>query len=291
MPSLRLLSLLLATLAAFGCSSSIRMVSEPAIKPPVADGTDSEWGGKTYSIEKTGISIGFQHTNQFLFLCMKTSDRGIQMQIARDGLQVWFDPQGGNDKIAGIRYPIPVPPDMLMHGANDEPGEMTGGVRGEMPGEPGAAPDREGPIARMPFEKLTECEILSDNPSETRIEPLGADRIQAKMKLNNGVLVYELQIPLGEPSDGGFPLAWNTQTPLGIGLLTSIPELSEPMRSRKRAGMNDEMRGGDRSGGMHGGFPGGTQGGMGEMRMGMPGAGSAPQPLDLWITLRPSATH
>jgi hypothetical protein len=237
------------------------------------DGVDDEWTNLTQSIDKPPIAIGIVNDGDSLYLCVKASDQATRMQILRQGLMVWFDPQGGEKKVFGIKYPVPGPMEL-----------PPGGARGRYRSAP------EGGQQRVPFEEPpNRLEIYGPRKEDQRTLVLEEARgIQVKVGEAEGVLVYELKVALARQVEGSFGIGAAPGATVGVGLET--PEMQRPDGGpgRRGAGGGFGGPGGGGFGGPRGGMGGaGGMGGPGEMGGGRPGRGfEMPKPMKVWVTAR-----
>ncbi|MFH1409937.1 MAG: hypothetical protein ABIG80_00005, partial [Patescibacteria group bacterium] len=71
----------------------------------IVDGLNEEWIGSLTIIEKKHLALSVLRDEEFLYLGVLFSESIQQMQILRQGMTVWFDPEGGTKKRLGIRFP------------------------------------------------------------------------------------------------------------------------------------------------------------------------------------------
>lgn len=236
----------------------------------VIDANAEEWAGLPLRKEKN-VSFTVCNDSSYLYLLLTASDRGLERQIAMTGLDLWFDPSGGSDKVFGIRFPVHMPGDRA-------PGMMDdGGGIDRDPGEP-----------RIFAVTSNDMEILGPGKDDRMILPLAeAKDLQLKMSMTSGQLVYELRVPLVR--DARHPNGIATSLPLkvGVGLETTKVD-AEGMRERMAGmappgGERGEMPPGEggmpRSGGM-----GGGRGGPGGRHEGLQRE-NTPQSLSVWATV------
>lgn len=147
-----LIPTIFSTLLLSGCGSTIDLTSSWKEREIIIDGNRSDWSGKTTYYEKHDISLGFRNDQDFLYLCVFTSNRSTQMQILSGGMTVWLDPEGNENKQFGFRFPI-------------------GGQRNMMP-PPSRSNDLAGiPNRREMLEQLqNECEIIYPGTKERERE-------------------------------------------------------------------------------------------------------------------------
>jgi len=71
------------------------------------DGKFEDWQNDiAYYDENTRVSIGVINDDTYLYICLITRNRGLMEQLMRSGFNVWFDPEGGSDKVFGIHFPL-----------------------------------------------------------------------------------------------------------------------------------------------------------------------------------------
>jgi hypothetical protein len=273
-----LIVLIGVVIAASGCSSALELSSVWRDREIVADGSDAEWQGTTAYIKKSNVSLGIRNDSEYVYTCVIAMDRQSQMQMMALGFTVWFDPEGGKNKVFGVHFPL--------------------GLRGQ---QPSVIPqDRRNPESREdPEETLKlmeqsqrELEIIGPGEEDReRVLLMQLQGIKAKLGSNQqGFLVYELRVPLRKSSEHSYAIGIGNNKEIGIGFETTelnLEKMSEQMGGPPGGG---GMRPG--GGGMSG-PPGG--GGMppGGGGMGRPPGGGRPgtgppggeqaQPLKLWI--------
>ncbi len=224
--------ILLATLA---CGGRVYVVKS-ALPPDkvVVDGIADEWQGALSFIEKEELFVGFLNDQSNLYVCLKAGDERSPARLMRQGLTVWFDPSGGDNKIIGIRYPLAGPPGNRNWQREDQPDE-----------EQEARPRRLS-------DGIEVLRAERETPEMLTLEQARKEGLEVRASISEGAFVYELKIPL----------AMSESSPLGLGVRpnATVGVLFE-------TGKLDLTRmGGRPSGGMGGGM-GGTRGGMG----GVPG--------------------
>ncbi|MGH9412059.1 MAG: hypothetical protein ACRD1V_21695 [Vicinamibacterales bacterium] len=213
---------------------------------------------------------------------MSASDPGVRSQIVRRGLTVWFDPGGGTKKVFGVRYPVIEDPGGQAGIGGYNFGRRTGGGGGTTAGANGgtAQPDE----AQPPPDRV---DILGpgkhDEVSLTRDSLPGVD---VAYKLQDGLLQYELKIPLAKTSDNPYAIGTASGKTIGIGLETPKPQQRSSLAGGPGGGGGfggggfGGGRGGfGRGGGMGGGGMGGGRRGGGE------GASQSARPLNGWGTI------
>jgi len=261
-PMLKKTSLLLLTLGLAGCSTFSTFTTESRFRFPerqiIIDGKTDDWRGDMFFVENELISLGFLNDQENLYVCLLAENNLTRAQIMRQGLTVWFDPHGGNNKVFGVKFPLGLPP---REGTNSSKGDLE-----EV--EEKTAP--EGP--------LTELEIIrSEKETPQRLMIANVKGIEIKAVPSAGLLVYELKIPLIQREEHPYAVGAEPGKTIGIGFETGKFDSSQ-MR-RKGSG---ETPGGGRPpmGGSRG--RGGMGGGMGGL-----GRGSQrPESLKIWATVK-----
>lgn len=210
------------------------------------DGRSDDWVGSLTYMDKQNISLGVLNDTDYLYVCLAAEDQAVISRILRQGMILWFDPEGGKEKTFGIKYPI----------------GRQGMQQGEM-----MRPDNEADRQKMRRAMMAisnELEILQQSkvPIRTSIENLKG--IEVFLKRSTGLIVYEIKIPLQENQDLPFAIGAKEGSEIGIGI--EVPKMTMNM-NRAAGGM------GGRGGGMGGGGMGGRGGGMGGRGDGMGGGG------------------
>ncbi|KAA0220831.1 hypothetical protein EDS67_29210 [candidate division KSB1 bacterium] len=233
------------------------------------DGKQQDWDGALVFADKEKIAVGLMNDRDDLFACLVVDDREVQASIMRRGLIVWFDATGKKDKTFGIHFPLSrfsLGPPMLPRSESEEP---------------------QKDLASMP----TEMEILGPGKDDRQRLPLDKARgIDLNINRDNGVLIYEIRIPLRHGADRPYAIGANPGDKIGIGLET--PEFDrKEMRERMRSGMGERPRGGMSGGRPGGGFGGGGRGG-GMGRPGGPGGQrpELPESLKVWTKVQLAAS-
>jgi hypothetical protein len=179
------------------------------------------------------------------------------MQVMRQGLTVWFDPEGGRKKTLGISFPL--------------------GFQGrrEPPAEFGEEPDIEELQRTLPM-SLNELEILGPDPKEKRrMRKAEAKGVDVAMNFSSGKLVYELKIPLIKSPDRPYAVNVKPGSSFGIGIETNPRRDMGQSPRRNTGGMRRPVGGGN---------PGmGGRGGMDQMPVG--GRPGRLRNLKLWLSV------
>ena len=254
-------------------ASKPKIQSVWAEKPVAIDGVNTEWPVLSTIDKNVRFSIGVRNDDLTLYVVLVTSDRATAVQTLTEGLVVWLDATGGSNKRFGFRYPLGGP-----GGFQAGEGQRRGGAGGAQAGDPdpppggppdqgerGArgfgsqAPDPETLWTRAVSDgRLKTADVLGPKKEDVKAVTLGESQpIRARIGYSEGMLVYELAIPLTPSPQTPDAVGAKPGAIVGIGIET-------PERSTGSRGADDMGGpGGGRGGGMGGG--GGTGGppGMG----------------------------
>jgi hypothetical protein len=287
-----------------GAAPLLSLLSAWRTSPFAADGVDGDWTGTATPLSGGPVAVGVMNDGEFLYLRVRAFDRGAQMQLLFGGLTVWFDPNGGDKKTFGIRYPVgsPLPAPRSRgnrpasrpaSGPEDQP---AGGGRGEPTGEPGA---RGGPVVPADMSEVVprRLEVLGPGKDEARSLVLDhADGISVALGRNEGVLIYELRVPLKKNADLPYAIGADPGAVIGVGFDSPKMKRERPPETEASGGRGGGA--GGPSGGGIGGIGGMGRGGpMGMGRGGPEGGGpsqlpESAKPWKTWIKVqlaRPNA--
>jgi hypothetical protein len=207
--------------------------------------------------DKEKVAVGLANDAHNFYFCLKTLDRGTQMEIVRLGLTVWFDSTGGGNKSFGIHYPL----GMRAQGMPF--------VRDRQESE--GSPDMQHEFQKM----LGEIEIVGpDNNVVERFSSFHSYGIQVSINDSSGALVYELRVPIGFGKDHPYAITSAQGSTFSIGLETGEIDRRSSQENRS-AGDGEAPRGGRGGGGRGRGMGGGGR---------MPGNRSSNmlEPLHVW---------
>ena len=288
--ALALVAAAVATLVASGPSVSSTWLTQAI---PI-DGSGNGWTGFSTLSDKPPLSVAAANDGQFLYLAIRTSDPGTRRMIERQGLIVWIDAKGKKDKKFGLHYPeaaeMPAPGD----GRSGRPGGAGGGGYGGRGGYAGGQPPQEGqpqtqgpPPDPQTDGRWQHMEIVGPGKNDKRDLMLDhVPGIQVKVGDQEGVLTYELRVPLQATSDAPYAIGVQPGAVIGLGLET--PKIERPRRPGGFGGGFGGRGGGTAGGGM-GGMGGGRRGGFGGEGGGGEGGQSGGrmrmEPLKLWATV------
>jgi hypothetical protein len=247
-----------------GCKEPLELQSKWLDKEIVIDANDNDWQDYPFFYnEKTRSRIGVYNNDANLYLCFQTMDEDIQRQILSQGLFVWFNKTGGEEKELCVCFPR----GRRLYGLGGPPGRSPD--RPDPPTER-APGDRNMPPGR-PFDP--DSDIIEEIRLFTSDKD-GGRQYTFQEAANLGIFVrytvdqrkrfiYELKIHLAESNKATYAAVESAANKIGIGFMTT----KSGGRS-KAGGMGREGMGG-------GGMGGGPRGGMGPSR----------DSLEIWVNV------
>jgi len=237
----------LACIFIIGCGKPM-LQSKWREREIVIDGKFNDWqNDMAYYDERTRVNVGFINDDTFLYICLITRNQGLAEQLMGSGFTVWLDPQGGSEKVFGIRFPF-------HRGMQDN--NMPPRARGREDRMPADKKGSQEPpeVFQEPWQEI---EIVGPGREEryaTTIETTEKDGLTVKIGRSKGYFVYELKVPLIENEKHPYAIGVNKQGLIGIGFETS------GIGGGVERGMGLPGAGGAGRGGMR--TPGGGVGGM-----------------------------
>lgn len=209
-----------------GCVGAIQINSSWNDRTITVDGVASDWGPTLQPITSPPVTLGVRNDKEFVYICLSTGDRFLQSQILNNGLTVWFDPQGGQEKTFGIRFPV--------HQGDNTPRWS--------PREPLA-------VGLQILSSFHELEILGPGEDDAElVSVVEATGIKLKMGATENTLVYELQVPLSQSGGMRHAVGIGQTSTMGIGFETpdlTADRLQGPSgRSSASTGGRGRRRGG-----------------------------------------------
>jgi hypothetical protein len=254
--------------------------------PVTVDGSPVDWPGPLVPFNDEPVSIAAANDGDSMYLVLTASDRNARMQILRRGLIVWFDAGGKDKKRFGLKFPIGT-------GLSEEDfrGRRRGGDgpsrTGDHEGSPREGAPREGtPPQDAPIEPPNRLEILGSSKDDAR--SFTADKapgIEVKMAQAEGLLTYELKVPLAANDAHPYGIGAKPGAMISVGL--EMPKLELPEgRGREGGGRGGPGGGMGGPGGGMGGFGGGMGGRGGRPRGGDVQRGEQPKALNGWVAVQ-----
>ncbi|HEV8239480.1 MAG TPA: hypothetical protein VGS57_08945 [Thermoanaerobaculia bacterium] len=164
----------LAALVA-GCGGPRELASHWRDRDIVVDGKLDEWSGLQTDLAagrgQAPARVGIVNDGEALWLSLQTSDPNLERLVSHRGLTIWFDPAGGKQHVAGVRFPLPAA----------RPLSRWGEIGGSRPG--GA--------------QLDSLELLGPQPyTRKELSAPGGDGVQVAMSFGDRSISYELRVPL-----------------------------------------------------------------------------------------------
>src|SRR3954469_7015236 len=262
---------IIVTLAATG---TVHLTSQRRDADIAIDGRYDDWYGSLQPLGDAPVSVQALNDDTYLYLRLTASDPSTRMEIVRRGFTVWFDPAGGTKKKLGIRYPV------VEEGAGaSEEGHGRGG-RGRRGGEHPAGDTEQ----RDDIHVSDRVDILGPGKDDARsLTREHLPGLAVALHLQEGVLQYELRVPLARTTEQPYGLETQGGKTIGVGFETG----KMPSHSSPQGGRGGGFGGGGGSGGRGGGM-GHAGGGMGH---GGGGGGAEEQggqprkPLKAWATI------
>ncbi len=98
--------LVLLCLTFLGCRQS-NLFSAWRERPIKIDGKYTDWNESTvYYDENAKAVLNLVNDTGYLYICLISRNRAIETKIMESGFIIWFDPDGGQKKVFGIRFPV-----------------------------------------------------------------------------------------------------------------------------------------------------------------------------------------
>jgi hypothetical protein len=163
-----------------------------------------EWRVALLPLGERDASLAIQNNDTYLHVAFMTTDPGLQERILNQGIFIWFDPNGGEARRFGIRYPValgtlPASMDELPHS------------EGTIPGSPGVGWGRPG----------DDLEVYTDGYKEyERIGKKDAGGIDVEVTKLSDTLLCQLRVPLREHARGPYALSAAPGDLIGVGIET-----------------------------------------------------------------------
>lgn len=191
----------LLALLFLGCRSPLDLSSSWNSSVILIDGSRTEWSDLT-TLESPAVSVGARNNGEYLYLCLTTSDPVRQAQVLFAGFTAQFSPAEGRE--FSVHFPLP----------QDRPPR---------------AEDR-GQFESMfrAFEPRMHSLIVATDGDRQQFGLQQAPGIRVRVGLQEGVLVYELQVPIRQTetspyaaipgADGTVAVTFETMPPARDGL-------------------------------------------------------------------------
>jgi hypothetical protein len=159
------------------------------------------WRESLFSLGERVASLAVQNDDRFLHVAFITTDPGLQERILKQGIFIWFDPNGGEARRFGIRYPLAWG---TMPGSIDDAPHSAGELRGAGKGKPG-----------------DDLEIYTDGYKEyERVGKKDAGGIGVNVEILSDTLLCRIRVPLRGPAGGPYALGAAPGDLIGVGVET-----------------------------------------------------------------------
>jgi hypothetical protein len=255
MNKLYALSIFLLCILSAGCERP-NLYSYRKDREIVIDGKYTDWGNYiSYYSEKEKLIVNLANDDEYLYICLISRSRRVETQIMESGLQLWFDPEAGQRKIFGIRFPIgmrimgmPISGKMKKEdkplGYDHSQFELKREDWGDrefdkkletletlqdkmevtlpVPGQ-GAKDDSDKPLPpddkKPPEEKsVAHRKGFPPGGKELLLEEANKYGLEAKLGRENGYFVYELKLPLNRSEEHPYAIGARPGNPIGLGI-------------------------------------------------------------------------
>lgn len=251
---------LCALLLAPGCGSSVELTSEWTGREVAVDGVRTDWTELPARLAGPDVRIGMKNDKDNLYVCLTTESRSTQFQMLALGTTVWFDAEGKKNKTFGVQFPV------------------MGLLQGRRPVVPTNREEANRFMEALVAAAQSQFEIIGPEAGERKkIADRQAKGIDVHLGYGDGMLTYELKVPLRRTADVPYGVALDPSKPFTIGFETG--DFAEMMRLQ--ASGPGGARGAAGAGGGGRGGRGGRGGGGGAA---LPG-GDTPEPLKHWLTV------
>ena len=232
--------LLVAVLSSAGCGAPQPLYTAQAPTPEtVVDGRADEWPQALRPVPReAGLSLGLRRGASGdgadeLVVAVIASDERQARRIALGGLRLWIDPEGGQDRVLGVRFPAPEP-------------------LGERLLRAQAGPRRDGAsdaLRRRFQESLASVEVSRAGTQPRRLTAGAVDGLETAASWGPRGLVVEMRVPL-TASPALLPTAAGDAVGVGVELvdLQRPPRRQRPARGeRPRAASGEAPDTGERA--------------------------------------------
>jgi len=160
-----------------------------------------KWRESLFSVGERDASLAVQNDERFLHVAFITTDPGLQERILKQGIFIWFDPNGGVSRRFGIRYPLAWG---TMPGSIDEATQPGSDLHAAGKGKPG-----------------DDLEIYSDGYKEyERVGRKDAGGIGVNVEKLSDTLLCQVTVPLRGPAGGPYGLGAAPGDLIGVGVET-----------------------------------------------------------------------
>lgn len=251
-----------------GCSSRM-LESRWNAGQTEMDRMGAAWHDTLASLDDKKTFVGVLNDTNFLYVRIVTTNRDLESQIIRQGLILWFDRDGGDKKIFGIRFPLGI----SRIGSGWEPRRDS---------SRGQSSRRRDSI----YVAVNDVEILGPDQGEThRVAIASAGGLDARFQESHDTLTYALKMPIS--GSGFFPYTIGTRPGTIVGVTVESSSRGGASSS-DGSGEGGSRRGGGGGGGYggRGGFGGRGGYGGGGSGGGRSGSGMSAKPFSEYFKVR-----
>ncbi len=196
---------------ASGCRGPLDLTSNWTGSPVAIDGSSSDWTALT-AVETPPLSLGARNDQQNLYLCLSTADPDLQTQILFAGFTAWFPSSHQDARPFGIQFPL----------RQDRP------VRIEDLGQFEAM--------FQAFEPRMNSLLILEGTERQQFPVLQTPGIKVRIGLTNGLLVYELQVPLTSGPAMPYAAIPGVDGTVSVSFETSLPDRDQLQTGSTRPG-------------------------------------------------------
>ena len=173
------LVLALLAAAASGCGGAPPLYASTPIPAEAVDvdGDAGEWPSALRPVPREpGLSLGLRRTDDALFVAVIARDERQAQRVVLGGLRLWLDPEGGTERVVGVRFPTPPPPSRVdIRRAGGEAGPQ---------------------ILRRRFEAAVDRVEVQRRDSARAVEPGSVPGLETAAQWGPRGLVVEARLPL-----------------------------------------------------------------------------------------------
>ena len=189
--------------------------------------------------EKSKVTFNLANDERDLYICLVTRNRQIEVEAMESGFSVWFDPQGGQKKSFGVRFPIGL---RVMGMSIEEESKDRGKYWRDQEDMSGLVDRKKERLSDRAFNQRLEMleglqerlEIVDGAPRSKKkgrlpedfsksaegdisLQEAGKFGIEARVGRENDYFVYELKVPLVKSADHPHAIGIKEGQPLGLG--------------------------------------------------------------------------
>jgi hypothetical protein len=266
-----LAALAYSSLTLGGCGTPLQLTSRWTEQAIQLDGDLKDWSDSTAFAEKEGIRYAALNDGEYLYVCLISAKPELGRQVMARGMTIWFDPNGGEKRTIGIRFPLGMGgsgrPDLSMRPQGQEP------------------PQRGGRFEEIERKALNDFEYLGPAEQDRqRVSRLQGQGVEMHLTATPERFMYQLKIPLQYSSKHPYAVETRAGAKIGLGIdMTPTQRMMGGSRGEGQEGGGGGMpgTGGGAPGGRGGGrMPGGGRGGT------MPGGGTSTVSISFWSLLQ-----